>query len=288
MTQTTHAPPVLEPAVQRLTADLKTAARKLSDREARYLVDLYYQWQRNRIRAGHQERALTEAAEPAVVFDFVQGQAEALENQIRRALQYYVEDHPVGGWLIAQAGIGPIIAAGLLAHIDIRKAPTVGHIWRYAGLDPTMRWEKGQKRPWNAALKLVCWKAGQSFVKVSNKETAVYGAVYRERKALEVERNNAGLFADQAKAALEAKRFGKDTEAFKHYEQGRLPPARLELRAQRYAVKLFLSHLHHVWWRWETGTDPVKPYVITHMQHAHYIEPPGPVVPPKPSTSTAP
>src|SRR5581483_161544 len=25
-------------------------------------------------------------------------------------------------------------------HIDIEKAPTAGHIWRFAGLDPTLRW----------------------------------------------------------------------------------------------------------------------------------------------------
>ena len=37
-------------------------------------------------------------------------------------------------------GIGPVIAAGLLANIDIKQAPTVGHIWRFAGLDPTNKW----------------------------------------------------------------------------------------------------------------------------------------------------
>jgi hypothetical protein len=44
----------------------------------------------------------------------------------------------------------------LLARIDIVKAPTAGHIWRYAGLDPTVRWNKGEKRPWNAGLKVLC------------------------------------------------------------------------------------------------------------------------------------
>lgn len=275
------SPPPLEPIVGRLSKDMKEAARRLSTQEARYLVDLYYTWQENRIRAGHQQRALTAAGEPSSVFGYVQGQSEGLEDQIKKVLGYFVEDHPIGAWLIAQKGIGPVIAAGLLAHIDITKAPTAGHIWRYAGLDPTVTWEKGQKRPWNAALKLVCWKAGQSFVKVSRADGAIYGHVYRERKELEVQRNEAGQFTDQAKATLEKKKIGKTTEAYKAYEQGKLPAARLELRAQRYAVKLFLSHLQHVWWRHETGEDPPKPYVLTHMQHAHYIAPPGPEVPPK-------
>lgn len=274
-------PPPLEPIIGRLSKDMKHAARHLSDQEARYLVDLYYQWQNNRIRAGHQQRALSAAGEPASVFGYVMDQSAGLEGQIKRVLGYYVEDHPIGAWAIAQKGIGPVICAGLLAHIDIRKAPTVGHIWRYAGLDPTVSWDKGQKRPWNAALKLVCWKAGQSFVKVSNHADAIYGKIYRERKGLEVERNDAGLFREQAEATLATKRIGKDTDAYKAYAQGKLPAARLELRAQRYAVKIFLSHLHHVWWRWDTGEDPPKPYVITHLQHAHYLAPPGPEVPPR-------
>jgi hypothetical protein len=40
------------------------------------------------------------------------------------------------------------LAAGLLAHIDITKAPTAGSIWRYAGLDPSIEWlgrEKARK-----------------------------------------------------------------------------------------------------------------------------------------------
>ena len=91
-----------------------------------------------------------------------------------------------------------MIAAGLEAHIDITRAPTVGHIWRYAGLDPTCEWRKGEKRPWNASLKTLCWKIGESFVKVSGKEKSLYGRLWKERKELEEKRNAAGEFADQA------------------------------------------------------------------------------------------
>ncbi len=55
-----------------------------------------------------------------------------------------------------------------------------------------------------------------------------------------------------------------------------LPPAeRIQLRAQRYAVKLFLAHLHHVWHEIAFGTPPPKPFVIEHMGRAHYIAPPN-------------
>ena len=111
-------------------------------------------------------------------------------------------------------GTGPrlwalAIAAGFLAHIDIERAPTVGHIWRFAGLDPTQKWEKKTKRPWNADLKTLCWKLGESFVKVKGNENDIYGKVYEARKAQEVLRNEAGELADQAADVLKNKRIGK-------------------------------------------------------------------------------
>jgi hypothetical protein len=177
--------------------------------------------------------------------------------------------------MLSIVGIGPVIAAGMLAHIDITKAPTVGHIWRFAGLDPTLKWEKGQKRPWNAELKTLCWKLGESFVKSSGHEASFYGPIYATRKKLETERNEAGAFAEQAAAALAAKRYRADTVARQAYEAGKLPPARIHLRATRYAVKLFLSHLHHVWYEVEFRMPPPKPFVISHMGHVDYIPPPN-------------
>ena len=54
-------------------------------------------------------------------------------------------------WARSIYGIWPVLAAGLLAHIDIEQAPTVGHIWSFAGLDPTKKWQPKTTRPWNAA-----------------------------------------------------------------------------------------------------------------------------------------
>lgn len=262
-------------SIERLTKDLREAARTLSAHEARFLVDAYYQMQQDRIRSAHQERTLSEGAEPHAVLGWVLGQRETLERRVASALDVYSGAHRAGIWARSIVGIGPIIAAGLLAHIDIRQAPTVGHLWRFAGLDPTVRWEKGQKRPWNGALKRLCWLIGESFVKVSNKEEDVYGHVYRERRDLEIARNEAGAFAEQAKAALAAKRWGEETGARKAYEAGKLPPARIHLRAQRYAVKLFLSHFHHVLHEVELGVAPAKPYILNQPGHSHYIGPPN-------------
>jgi hypothetical protein len=318
----------LEP-VKRMSRDVGLAAIHLSDQEARYLVDYYYICQEDRKRANNQERALGETGEPNAVVMWLGDQAETLEAQVKRALDKYTDAHPVGKWLKSIHGIGPVIAAGLLAHIDITKAPTAGHIWRYAGLDPTQKWEKGQRRPWNATLKTLCWKVGQSFMKFSNDENCFYGRIYRERKAYEIARNETGtntipaanwargmeryaagnlplpdhMTTSSVERALG--RRGKTTESYAwlagcydpakvrelrqadNLTQGTLakikgepgsgtrmlPPAQIDARARRYAVKLFLSHLQEVWFEQHFGTRPPFPYPIAILGDAHYIPP---------------
>ena len=263
-------------SVTRLSKDIRKAAETLTDAEARFLVDSYYSMQRDRIGQDSAARQIAEAGEPNQVLVWLGGQSNLLENQIKGALEKYTTAHPVGAWMKSIKGIGPVLSAGLLAHIDIAKAPTVGHIWRFAGLDPSNTWNKGEKRPWNATLKTVCWKIGESFVKVSTGENpSPYGLVYRERKEFEVAKNEAGDYAGQAAKALATKRFVKGTPTKAIYESGKLPPSHIQARCQRYATKLFLAHLHHVWWETSFGEPPVKPYVITHLGHAHYIGPPN-------------
>jgi hypothetical protein len=280
--------------IAKLSKDLKLASRQLGPQEARYLVDAYYIIQEDRKRSNNQVRAM--GSEPSDVLAWFAEQNTRLENQIKVSLDVYSYNHPMGSWMRATKGIGPVIAAGLLAHLSIYhpgKLPdgtpmldaegkpvmvpteTVGHWWTFAGLDPSKTWEKGQKRPWNASLKVLLWKAGDSFVKVSGGENpGYYGTVYRTRKAYEIENNEAGKLAGEAARALSRKKFSKDTEAYKAYSQGKLPPAHLDARARRYAVKLFLSHLHHEWYVHEFKKTPPMPYPIAHLGHVHFIEPP--------------
>lgn len=271
-------------AVTRMAKDLRAAAKELSDDEARFLVDAYYQMQRNRIRSNNQVRAMSESGEPHNVLTWLGAQNGTLEKQIKTSLDVWSYNHPVGFWMRQHKGVGPVIAAGILSRIkmtDVKMADgtvgpvtTAGQIWRYAGLDPTSKWGKGQKRPWNAELKKLCWLLGESFVKVSGYEDAFYGKVYKERKAYETRKNEAGDYADQAAASLREKKFGEDTTARKYYEKGQLPPARIHLRSERYAVKLFLAHMFEVWFWTIHGELPPKPYVIAHLGHAHQIQVP--------------
>lgn len=209
-------PVTLDP-ISRLSRDIKSALVSLSEQEARYLVDAYYTIQSYRIQSANQVRALSKSDEPHEILNWLEDNNQSLENQIKRALDAWTDTRPLGRWAKSVTGIGPVIAAGLLAHIDIKQAPTVGHIWRFAGLDPTSTWEKSTKRPWNASLKVICWKMGESFVKVSGNPKDIYGQTYLSRKRYEAERNEAQEFAGQAVDALAKKKIGKDTDAYKWY-----------------------------------------------------------------------
>lgn len=267
--------PGAEP-LTRIAREILVTASTMSNDEARYLVDTYYQVQDFRIASSNQMRQLEDGtdedgglAHPMLLWTF--DSMQRVEGDIKRALERYARAHPIGQWALSITGIGPVIAAGLMAHIDIHKAPTVGHIWRFAGLDPTVEWGKGQKRPWNAKLKVLAWKAGESFVKVSGRPTDTYGQVYRARKALEEERNEAGLYAEQAARKLARFNIGKGTDAYAAYSQGKLPPAHIHARAKRYAVKLFLAHWHEAAYFAAFGKLPPKPYVLEHLGHVHFI-----------------
>jgi hypothetical protein len=260
-------------AVRRLTRELRNAAALLGDDAARYLVDTYYDMQHDRIRAAAQIRQAAEDEAPNPVLGWLSVSFETLEEGIKSALDQYTQAHRMGSWMRGVYGIGPVLSAGLLAHIDIAKAPTAGHIWQYAGLaaDGQKPWAKGEKRPFNARLKTLTWKCGQSFMKFSNRPQCFYGQLYREQKAKYIFNNTQGGYRGRA---LElAVKVGKATEAYKHYSTGVLSPGHIDAMARRWAVKLFLANLHGEWYRREFGKEPPAPYPIAILGHAHYAPP---------------
>jgi hypothetical protein len=306
----------LPPSVDKLRKDVRAAAAVLKEDEVRYLVDAYYIMQDDRKRARNQERAYTKANEgevekPSGILGWLAGNSELLEDEIKTVLDVYSENHPIGKWLKSNVGIGPVIAAGLLAHIKIDHVATAGHIWRFAGLDPTVKWEKGKKRPWNAALRTLCWKVGQSFMKFSGHEDCVYGHLYRQRKVYEVLRNGAttrkvylqmieegvdvlpqvkiaddlpleGMVvfgekrnAETARTQRDTRNYKKGTIALKWLEEDVLPPGQIDARARRWATKLFLSDLHVVWYFHHHGKMPPLPYPVAILGHAHRHDPPN-------------
>lgn len=266
-------------SVKRMGRDIRAAAEVLSIKEARYLVDSYYAMQEDRIRADHRVRQLNESGEPNAVVGWLSGQSELLESQIKGALDRYSAHHPVGRWARSIKGIGPVLAAGYIANIEsVSRFATVGKLWRYAGIDPTAdKRKRGEKLHFNPSLKRLVWLTGESFKRLSSDDAdAVYRHVYDKRKAYEAAKNEAGDYREQAEKALTVKKYGADTKARSFYEAGKLPPGHLDRRAARYAAKMFVSHLHYVWWQIEQADTPYPLlYSHAHLGHVDWIAPPN-------------
>jgi hypothetical protein len=240
-------------------------AYELESKDVADAVELYYDAQKLRIMHANKERS--EA--PRELTQWFGKWLLIGEHVISGKLKQWVNSDrspQEAKWAYSQSGIGPIIAAGLAAHVNLEKAQTPSAVWKFAGLAPGFdRKQKGVKLPYNARLKVLCWKLGESFVKVSGKEGATYGHLYAQFKAEEIKRNDSGGYAEAAARELRTKKISdKDTKA--KLEAGRLTDGHLHARAKRRAVKIFLVHY------WQRGREarglPVRgPYVETVLGH---------------------
>ena len=259
------------PSIHKLDREVVLEAAKLTAPEIRFLVSNYYASQDMRKRADMQVRHLgpDKAAGDTLppLLNFTGKQFAEIEQQVGRGLAAYAEGSAVGRWMLAQHGVGPVLTAGFLAHLDIEQAPTAGHFWRFAGQDPSCKWEKGEKRPYNADLKQLVYHFGECIKRTSNSPDSFYGAIYKSRKALIVERNENGFNAERAKTFRTT-----SADVRKTLATGKLPAGNLDRQACNYAAKIFLSHLHAVMFWDRYGKAPPKPFSLSIMGHAHEIK----------------
>ena len=200
--------------------------------------------QRQRIQAGNHHSASAQGAshggqELAAYLETMFGD---IEQQLAGQIATTAFVHPAYDWLIRVKGIGPSLAASLLAHIDIERAATVSALWRYAGLGvvdgQAERKTVGEKLHYNNDLKRTCYLIGVSMIR----SASPYKAEYVEAKA--------------------------------YYEQARpdWTPAHRHHAARRKMVKLFLSHLWLVW-RTRVGLPISQPYAFQVLNHGDYKSP---------------
>lgn len=129
------------------------------------------------------------------------------------------------------------------------------------------------KPPYNIDLKVICWKIGQSFMKVSGKKESVYGQLYRERKEMESAKNQYGAYGDQIANALISKNWKKGTDTYKSYEEGKLTDSHITARATRMATRVFLTHFFEAMYIYRYHEAPPQIFPIAHMGHEDYIQP---------------
>lgn len=330
----------------KLDKQMLANAEHLTRQQIRGLVDTYYQVQDYRKAAANQQRAVDQGVDSNPLIHYVIGQMKGVEQDIKRMMDAATDAHMVTRWCKQVFGIGPTLAAGLYAHVDIHRTPTASALWRFAGQDPTQKWlgaeaanalvkeylggthdivfdeslaalavrlnrrvddlmrigcgvKAGEecdpatfstktlaktlaRRPWNASLKVLCWKISTSFQKVAtikgalNPKASIYSYLYLARKDVYRMRNDAGQYRERAGEMLATHRYGMGTAAYASYSKGRLPDGHIDAMARRYAVKVFLANFWTVYYESTFKRAAPKPYIIDRdPRHTHYIAPPG-------------
>ncbi len=292
-------------AIGRATKAEALECKGITQEEARMLVGMYYSIQKFRMAAGAKVSAHTNRQDiiGPQEMAFLKARKEDLyqaEKNTAKGLKAFAEGEALGRWSMSNVGLGPVNTAGLLAHIDFSTCcckvyegvprkdrpghkcdglATAGAIYKFAGLidKKHLPWTKGQKRPYNAQLKKLCFLIGESFKRTSKLPDAFYGRLYARRKEQEVRRNDAGMYKELAYERLalaKEKKYNISPEQKETWGSGRLQAVGLDLRAMRYAVQIFLSHYHAIG-RKLLGLPVVAPWVMVHSkQRAHYIHPP--------------
>lgn len=248
----------------------------IHDADARLLVNLYYDHQVNRHRI--ESRTSTAERKGETNLSILEDQKKTFEKQekeYRKALAKYADEHLMGDWFKGVYGLSPVLAAGLVSAIDITKAPTVGHIWSYCGLDPnkTNAFDKSKDQPqYNQHLKRITWLIGYSFRQFSNHSECLYGKLYLERKQFETKKNLNLEYSETASRYLEHGKY-KDQAAKELLEQGMLTAPHIDARARRWTVKIFISHLHRVWFERYYGEPPPMAFTNEKLKHENFVSP---------------
>lgn len=137
-----------------LTKDLKKEIKSIKNvgrQEIRFLVDSFYQVQSRRIVIQNQIRSIRQSADNTTdtYCDILEWQLKTQmiqEKGIKDTLKLICENDEVGRWLLSIKGIGPTLAAGLLAHFDVTGIKYATHFISYGGLNDN-------NRPWLGAEK---------------------------------------------------------------------------------------------------------------------------------------
>ena len=207
------------------------------------LVDLRSrQIQKARIQFGNRTSAIERGADEASdsqekIVRFYLGAFADLETQITNHITKLVKAKPIYKRASKIKGVGPMMAAYLIAFIDIEKADTVSALWRYAGYGVVNgereKPVKGEKLHYNARLKTGMYLLAGQFLKANSP----YARVYEE---------------------------AKPKYALAHPDWTKL---HCHLAAQRKMIKLFLSHLWEVW-RKQEGLSVVAPWAFSNPEWA--------------------
>lgn len=198
------------------------------------------------------------------------------ERHLLRLLTTEVGRHPAWPWLERVRGVGPSLAARLLARLDIERAPTPSSFWSYCGL-ATVAAEMYRCDQCGYELSLPAGRPLRAGHRVPGTGQACSGSLARASDGPRRVAQPRPSRGESAPYDREAKKlcyligisFIRQGEAYRRYyteQRNRLDstkpdwiPRRRHLTALRMTEKLFLAHLWLVW-RESLGLPITAPY----------------------------
>jgi len=211
--------------------------------DLRWQVDLYYQVQKIRVGLGNRVDAIARGADHGDMALLQRWYSVffKLEDQVQEEMARQAKQHPAYQWLIRIKGIGPTLAAKLIALVGPDEAmaarDTVSKLWAFAGLAPGRRLIKGQKATYNRRLKALMYVIGTSILKARGPVSRFYYSA-------------------------------------KEYYQAQRPdwtPQHVHLAAMRKMSKIVLACLWQVW-REELGL-PTRELYVEKLGHKNVVRP---------------
>lgn len=194
----------------------------------------------------------------------------ASQLETEKKLAKMVRTLPVYEWAKSVSGFGDVSLSAVIGELGC--APTdyksVSAIWKRMGLavinggrQRRVTGDAAIEHGYNSERRAIMWNIGACLLKaqVRNEkdedgkkiEGAAYaigdfGQLYLDHKASLVARNEAGEFAEAAEAAVKAAK-SKGSKPNAHNLEGKLAPAHIHNRAQRYIEKRLLRELWRAW-----------------------------------------
>lgn len=212
------------------------------------LVSLRQNLQRERIRISNRlsavERGVDSADEETkAMWQRWFGTFERLEKEMDEDIRDRVQSYAIVDHMVQVKGCGYLLAAKIIAHIDIARAPHVASLWRYAGFGvneegAAERPVKGEKLHFNRDLKTACYLLATSFLKANSPYRRIYDS-------------------------------SKEVYAAQHADWSK---DHVHKAALRKMTKVWIQHLWTTW-RVLEGLDINLPYVHEKLGHTHIYRP---------------